>query len=262
MTLAIINDCRDFNAAGRQQVRVQEIFGAQPAFIGVASDLEAAGHLVDILDAAGDKPSVIMVNIAPRDGKAKKWPNGTPFGYFYLGKHLVVTTVDGLTLSLVKKFGLVDAVHVFDTTSIVNEMIKDAFISKNVREHIINTQFRSYELLPRAAAFILKKKKVKPFETIEKNSIPDAPHAIWFVDNFGNCKTTLLPNDIQFEPGKTIRLGIGKIPMYNRLKDVPNHKPGLIIGSSGFGSQRFIEVVVQGKSAARFFKLEVGSEVM
>ncbi len=262
MTLAIINDCRDFNAAGRQQVRVQEIFGAQPAFIGVGNDLEAAGNLVDILDAAGDKPSVIMVNIAPRDGKAKKWPNGTPFGYFYLRKNLIVTTVDGLTLSLVKKLGLIDAVRVFDTTSIVDEMIKDKFISKDLREHIINTQFRSYELLPRAAAFILKKKDVKTFDTINKKEIPNAPHAIWFVDNFGNCKTTLLPQDIEFEPGKSIRLGIGRIPMYNRLKDVPNHKPGLIIGSSGYGSQRFIEIVVQGKSAARFFKLEVGSAII
>jgi hypothetical protein len=43
---------------------------------------------------------------------------------------------------------------------------------------------------------------------------------------------------------------------YDRLKDVPNGEPGIIVGSSGYREHRFIEIVVQGLSAATQFGIK------
>ena len=93
------------------------------SFIGISSDLEASGNIIDTLDAYGDLPGVILVNIAPRNGKAKKWKNGTPFGYFWYKKILVISSVDGLTLSLVKKLNLVKTINVLDIPTVSKLLI-------------------------------------------------------------------------------------------------------------------------------------------
>ncbi|MBI1839007.1 MAG: hypothetical protein HYR95_01760, partial [Candidatus Colwellbacteria bacterium] len=103
MNITIINDCRDANAAGRQAARAATLLGGTVAFIGVTNDLEASGNLIDALDAIEGKGGIVLVNVAPRNGTAKKWENGTPFGYFWYKETLVLASVDGLTLSLVKK---------------------------------------------------------------------------------------------------------------------------------------------------------------
>src|SRR5512141_546524 len=114
MFVTLINDCRDANAFGRQATKAGALLGRLVVTVGVRNDLEAAGNLVDALDAAEGREGVILVNVAPRNGDAKKWPNGTPFGWFKCGGTLVVASIDGLTLSLAKKLGLFEAVHVFD----------------------------------------------------------------------------------------------------------------------------------------------------
>ena len=114
MHITIINDCKDANAAGRQMARAAGLIEAPVSFVGVSSDLEAAGNLIDMLDAYGDSAGILLVNVAPRNGKAKKWQNGTPFGYFWYKKILVLSSIDGLTLSLVKKLQLVDSINVLD----------------------------------------------------------------------------------------------------------------------------------------------------
>src|SRR3989344_9103064 len=114
MNIIIINDCRDANAVGRQIARAASLLGGSASFLGVTSDLQAAGNLIDVLDALGENPGVVLVNVAPRNGKAKKWGNGTPFGYFWYRKTLVVASIDGYTLSLVKKLKVVNFVYVLD----------------------------------------------------------------------------------------------------------------------------------------------------
>src|SRR4051812_18208753 len=108
----IITDCYDDNARVRQQARFMGLFGVNPAFVGVQApteDLEsggiqAAGHLIDQLDAAGSLPhgrersrTVLLMNVATRGSHIRhKWPNGTPFCYFQLDDHtLVASTYDG-----------------------------------------------------------------------------------------------------------------------------------------------------------------------
>jgi hypothetical protein len=240
MFVTIINDCRDANAAGRQATRAAALFGAPVHLVGVSSDLEAAGNVVDVLDAAGGAEGVVLVNVAPRHGAAKKWPNGTPFGWFRSGRTLVAASIDGLTLSLAKKLGIADAVNVLDIPTVIAQAVTDGLIGRRDGERVVATQFRSFEFLPRAAAWIASGADV-PSERMDASEVPDAPPAVWWIDNFGNCKTTLLEGEEAGLP----------FPRYPRLKDVPDGGAALIVGSSGFGDRRFLELVVQGGNAAR-----------
>jgi hypothetical protein len=259
MFVTIINDCRDQNAFGRQATRAMALFNSPVTTVGIEQDeLEASGNLVDMLDASEGEEGVILVNVAPRHGRGKKWPNGTPFGYFTLKKTLVVASVDGVTLSLVKKLGLLKEFNLFDIPTVTSTLVESGDLTNDEKNHIVHTQFRSYDFLPRVANW-LKEGKDLPSTDYPLENIPDVPKAVWFVDNFGNCKTTLFADDILFSAGKRITTAVGELTCYNRLKDVPNGESGLIIGSSGYGENRFLEVVSQGQSAAKHFELKVGS---
>ncbi len=258
MNITIINDCRDANAAGRQVTRASALMNSPVSFVGVSNDLEAAGNLIDTLDAYEEAPGTILVNVAPRNGKAKKWQNGTPFGYFWYKNILVVASIDGFTLSLVKKLGLVDHINVLDIPTTVDQFISEKIITESVGKHIKDTQFRSYDFVPRITAYLQKYKDAKS----EKHPIEDfadAPPAIWWVDNFGNCKTTLLQKEISnYSP---IDEKVKKLDYFERLKDVPDKTVALITGSSGLGDNRFLEIVAQGESAAKLLNLSSGDTV-
>ncbi|MDO8529994.1 MAG: hypothetical protein Q7S10_01095 [bacterium] len=245
MNITIINDCKDENAKGRQLARIGSIFQSTANFIGVSNELEAAGNIIDVLDANGDNDGIILVNVAPRNGKAKKHKNGTPFGYFWYKKTLVVSSIDGFTLSLVKKLKLTKCINLLDIPEALDVLIKDKFLTPGLKNHIVDTQFRSYDFLPRIAFYTFTKKSIKS-NKIEIETIPNAPMAIWWVDNFGNCKTTLLSGEAE---------KIKNLEYYPRLKDVPDKKSALVAGSSGLGDKRFLEIVVQGGSVAGYFKL-------
>jgi hypothetical protein len=73
------------------------------------------------------------------------------------------------------------------------------------------------------------------------------------VDCFGNCKTTLLSVDDH------LNTRLAELPRYAYLKDVPDGESGVIVGSSGHGQNRFLEIVTQGGDASKSLNLEVGS---
>lgn len=258
MFVSIINDCRDPNAMNRQVVRAAQLFNLPVSPVGVTNDIEAAGNLIDTLDASEGKEGVILVNVAPRHGKAKKWPNGTPFGFVQYKDTFIFPTVDGLCLSLLKKLDLASEVKVFDIPTVIDLMIKRGELPEEKRTLIVDSQFRSYEFLPRVAKWYTSGQDI-PADTLSLSELLTAPQAVWWVDNFGNCKTTMLPEEIGWEPGKKILTKFGEIPCYYRLKDVPDNEPGLIVGSSGIGTRRFIELVVQGRSCADRFGITSGS---
>ena len=262
MFVTVINDCHDANAVSRQFTRLAHFFKAPTTIVGVDSysELEAAQDLIDVLDASEGDQGVILVNVAPRHGQGKKWPNGTPFAYFYYRQTLVVCTIQGYTLSLVKKLGLVSHVNLLDVPQVITEMVNEGHLKPKLKDHIIKTQFRSYEFSPRVARWITQGIPV-PFEQYSLENIDDVPALISFIDNFGNCVTTLLPEDIDFTPGKPVMTRVGELTCYERLKDVPNDESGLIIGSWGIEDKRFLAIVVQGKSAKNHFNLEVGQEL-
>ena len=256
MFISIITDCQDGNARVRQQTRYSVLFPGSPSsFTGVTSDLEAAGNLIDVLDGAGpDAEGIIAVNVAPRHKGARKWPNGTPFGYLWYNKILIVCTIDGETLSLMKKFGLADRVHVTDIRTV---MALGGYSTEAI-EHAAMSQFRSFDYLPRLARIVWDMKEV-PAEELLFSDIPDATVGVWWIDSFGNCKTTLIAEDLHFEHGESREIVLHDIPVnatcYRQLREVPDYKTGWIIGSSGFGDKRFLELVVQGASASKLYNI-------
>lgn len=135
-------------------------------------------------------------------------------------------------------------------------MIKNKFLSANLRGHITDSQFRSYDFLPRIAYYLFKNKEIKSTK-INIETIPDVPVAIWWVDNFGNCKTTILAKDI-YQIKKELITKFGTLPYFLRLKDVPDKKSALITGSSGLGEKRFLEIITQGSSVSDHFNLHSG----
>lgn len=248
MFVTIINDCKDANAVGRQGTRSAVLFGAPITMVGVESDLAAAGNLIDVLDASLGEEGVILVNVAPRHGAAKKHENGTPFGFFWYKKTLVVASVDGATVALAHRLGLVHDFQVTDMKEVLHWAAKEQLLSIEDRDRITRTQFRSFEYIPRLAYWVWHKHTVpaSSYEFSDANTL----HRVWQIDNFGNCKTTTLPEEVGFEPGKTIPTKAGDVRCFARLKDVPNHEPALIVGSSGIGEKRFLEYVIQGGNAA------------
>jgi hypothetical protein len=244
----------------RQLVRAATFFPtAQISSVGVGNygDLEAAGIIIDTLDAALGAPGIILGNVAPRHGKAKKWENGTPFGHIQVGETHLFVTVDGATLSLLHKYGLADTIDVYDLPTVVDAQIKAGKLERALRDYIVETQFRSYEFLPRVAAWYMAGDTLPCQKTPLSEFLP-APLAIWYIDNFGNCKTTAWATDVGHTPGKKLKTRWGEIMCYGRLKDVPNGELGLTIGSSGYGDKRFVELVVQGMSAASKLDIRVG----
>ncbi|OHA63154.1 MAG: hypothetical protein A2748_03260 [Candidatus Wildermuthbacteria bacterium RIFCSPHIGHO2_01_FULL_45_20] len=260
MFIVIINDCQDANAAGRQITRAVTFLRGQATIIGVQNDLEAAGNLIDALDAAESKRGVVMANVAPRSGRAKKWPNGTPFGYFWHKDALVLASVDGLTLSLAKKFKIAQDIRVLDISTVLRFAKERRLLGQKEMARIQNSQFRSFDFLPKAVQWIEEGYDL-PFESMPMSEVPDAPKSVWWVDNFGNCKTTILPEEINFEAGKFCQTKFGNLPMYSRLKDVPDGEIALVIGSSGIGEDRFVEIVAQGGNAAKELNLGSGKEI-
>ncbi len=269
----IITDCKDDLARVRQELRFESLFGSKPSFMGVGSysPIEAAGNLMDVLDVLINFPlsdknreNIVLVNVAPRgEDVQKKWDNGTPFCYFRIGKTLVASTYEGHCLALARDLGIVDEVGLFDIPTVTAAAVEWGDLTAEEAYKINHTQFRSLEFLPLVAYWVWKGRPVPE----QRQSLADLPSArgfVWHVDNFDNAKTTLLPEDVEFEQGKQVELANGKTAAcYKRLADVPKGTTALTVGSSGFGAHRFLEIAVghRGRAAAEH-DLVVGSRVI
>lgn len=258
MFTTFINDCQDDNARSRQESRVGSLIPTALSFVGVHSDLEASMQLIDILDATEGREGLILVNVAPRGGHTVRWENGTPFGYFYYGKTLIITSVDGFALSAVKKLGLVDSIQLLDTHTAATAMQAAGFITEEAAAHIPVTQFRSFDFIPRAGVFMMLGNTL-PSEPYSLEQVPDLPAAVWHIDSFGNCKTTLLPEEIQTD-GMTITR-FGELPFIGRLRNVPDGSIALVRGSSGLQTNRFIEIMAQRGNFALHHEVNIGDDV-
>ena len=269
----IITDCSDPNAQLRQKVKFANLFGVVPSLVELGpdnKDLEAAGQLVDALHDASNlpgsypvKPWVVLVNVAPRGNDVKeKWENGTPFCHFQSRNATVLSTYEGRSLSLARKLGLVVGVNLMDIPTVTDSWVRRGIIKADEADQINNTQFRSKDFLPLAARELVGGRSF-PSEEVTLEDDDSGDGVVWFIDSFGNCKTTLVPDDIDFEEGKVIALdGAEKATCYRRLADVPTGELALTIGSSGYGSQRLIELVEQKGRANEAVGLIVGSKVL
>src|SRR5262249_28662208 len=136
-----------------------------------------------------------------------------------------------------------------DISEVVETMIKRGKLNPDLHDIIVNSQFRSYDYMPRLAKWVWQGEDI-PSTRYSFEKVEDVEPTIWWIDNFGNCKTTILPEEVGHKPGKKLKTKFGELMCYQHLKDLPNDASGLIIGSSGLRDKRFLEIVVQGKSAA------------
>lgn len=240
-----ISDCYDDNVRARYASRIQTCVKEVDTinFIGVVSDIEASGNLVDILDGLEGKDAIIFLNVAPRGTIKKQWPNGTPFGHLKFQNADIFTTIDGYSLSLLQKIsGEQLQVEVYDIPLVVKSLSEDAIL----QERIVKSQFRSFDFLPRVAGAVLSGVDV-PFNLWA--DVPKAPSAVWWVDNFGNAKTTVLNSEVNFTVGQEVSLKFEdktvSLKYFDRLKDIPFGESAVYCGSSGLGEFRFLEITKQ-----------------
>ena len=271
-----LTDCTDPNAVARQSARLAALFGRTPTVLplcGADPEGTAALTLLDVLRSTellggAGEPTVILVNIAPRDGH---WPNGVPFCYFRVREHLVVSTLNPRVLEPLRRHLGVEAVEATDVREVVEAAAAGwaEFTPAQVDE-IARTQFRSLWYVPLLARWLVDGRPVPSRTNALTGSLTGADVGaepqVAVVDNFGNCKLDLPAEEL---PGYA---AAGTVPVYDResgvvrevscyprLVDVPRGEAGVITGSSGYG---FAELVVRGGSAARLFGLREGDALL
>ena len=255
MFITILTDCDDQNDRARLATKISTLFEITPHISGVNNfdGLQAGGCLLDTLDASEGKQGIVLVNNAPRHKGQTKNRNGAKFGYFYHKNTLVVSTIDGYTLSFIKKLQLADTLHVLEEEVVLNFAVRQKLLEGARAQSILNTQFRSLNYQPLVAKWIYQGIKL-PTSEFKVSNLDDLPASIWFVDGFGNCKTTLLPHEL-----KKLRTGaLRDVPYHSYLRDVPKGEVSITTGSSGIDERRFLEIVVQGGNAAKQLDLHQG----
>jgi hypothetical protein len=144
-----------------------------------------------------------------------------------------------------------------DIPTVLTQLVSDGIVTQDMRDYITQTQFRSFDFVPRVPQWIAQGIQI-PGETVSFTEFPDAVPCVWWVDCFGNCKTTLTRENISIsDTGHATILG-NDVPFYEHLKDVPDNAIALIQGSSGIGNRRFLELVVQGGRASEVLNLKTG----
>jgi hypothetical protein len=268
-----LTDCADPNALARQSARIAALFGATPSILPLSGpDPEgcAALTLLDLLRATDltggpTQPTVMLVNIAPRDGH---WPNGVPFCYFEHRGHLVISTLNPRVLAPLRDYLGLEQVQVTDVREVVEAAAGQwAELTAEQVEEIVRTQFRSLWYVPLLARWLVDGRPVpaRP-QLLPEPAAPEADAVrVAVVDNFGNCKldrpAARIPGYDTADgwqltsprDGGTVRVG-----RFDRLPDVPHGQPGITTGSSGVG---FAELVVRGGSAADLFGLREGDRL-
>lgn len=253
--IVIITDCYDENAQMRQIGRIASFMPAigNIAFCGVNSTLEAGGNIIDALDSFASRSGLVLVNVAPRGVKEQdaRW-NGSQFGYLWVNNSLVFGTIDGYTFSFLQKvLGRKLRINVLDIADIAGKRVADS-------------QFRSFEFMPKIALRIFQGIQLPVKDSVSE--IPILPGAVWWVDNFGNLKTTLLPREARFKPGRKLLVQTSRgnygITCLEKLSQVPDRQLGIVVGSSGYGKRRWLEIVLQGGSASRNLWLTSGDKIV
>lgn len=230
-------------------------------FVGVEHDFEAALNLIDQIDAIGEEPGGIVVNVAPRDGEAHTHGNGTMFACFQYKQIWIISTIGGLTLSLVKKLHLTESLFVIHAGDAIKRMAQNGFIPEQRVSEIVNSQFRSFDFAPRVLAYVLSGRKLCCTETPIESIISEPSSIIAVIDCFGNGKTTILARELKVAHGN-VQTVFGALPFYERLADVPDGTVAVVKGSSGLPGQRFAEIVINGGKAAEQLGFKVGDKVL
>lgn len=254
-TIIVINDVCDENGRVKQQARCHNLLGVVPIFLGVKDDAEAAGEIVDQFANLQGAPGLIIAQSAPRTTETNK-TNGTSFCYFWVADTLFITSVKGRILSLVKKLGLVESVNLIKSD--------EAIVAVGIEKER-DSQFRSLEWLFAFAKHLLAGNELV-HEVVSIQDFPDASAYVWHIDEWhghakwGNCKLSITEDELLGQ--KSFAINGRAVPIYERLKDVPEGELGLVrVGSSGINGRRFVEISVGNGNASQVLNLSVGDEV-
>lgn len=264
MFVTIINDCNDPNESARQLTRANILFNcpANSLRLGVYSDIQSAGNLIDVLDASEGQKGIVIVNVAPRFGAAKRWSNGAPFGFFKYKETIVVMTINPEIQHLLWKLKITNEIYVTEISEVIDILIEQGLVEMTRRQYLIDTQFRSFEYAPKLAKLVFDEITF-PTKTIASEEVKNGDKGkVWFIDSFGNCKTTLLKEDLIIDEGGYVQTNWGKIKYHEKLKDVQNEDLGIYVGSSGIGLNRFVEITIQGGNASAGIGINVGDEIL
>lgn len=270
----VLQDCTDKNAQARVSAAVGIYFDGIPAYIpleGPAGLIEGSLDLLDMIDAArplsgveATGTTVILCNAAPRASSHGKYPNGTPFGYFWANSStLVVSTYNPELLSLVRRMGITDHLQLMEVAEVMAWAAKQGLANTHEQEAVVNSQFRSLTFEPFAAWAILKYGEEVPSTHTPLEPSPAPTGKALRIDNFGNIWTDYLPADVAFKEGGTLKLANGEVaPCYRRLADVPPGELAVVIGSSGYAEKRFLMVTIQGGNAKARLGAHVGMPII
>ena len=234
----VISDCYDYNAQARYVAGFSRHIGGPINTYGIQGLYEGAGITMDIIDTLGGAEAIVFLNVAPRRDKDKddNHKNGRPFYYFFIRETLVICSSEDGIFSFFSHMGIpFEEIRAIDFDQI-----------PNIPTH---TQFRSAQCVPAAAALILNKTFIGK-EVLSDITISDVPPQIWFVDNFGNCKTTLLTHD-----------SLSSLPGYTSMNDVRDGEAAQIIGSSGYADNRLVELTIKGASYAATYDKKIGNQI-
>lgn len=186
------------------------------------------------------KDMYIFANTAPRRNSkaAQKNNSGEKLMYAKLKNGLELLAVNaGYAFSFLK-----DEIAAFNLVNVENE----------------GSQFRSRDKYPQAVIQMVKNDKGFLGETLETDTIPEAPdRVIASIDGFGNLKTTIRSSKITFKAGEKVKIAIqNQVHVATYTDGVFSVKDGELAfapGSSGH-KDRFMEIFVRGGSAYDLFK--------
>lgn len=252
--ITLITDCGDPNAEGRQRVECQLATGLPlTAFIHARRDIAAAGEVATIVAQLRGRPGVVVVNAAPRNGSAREYPNGSPFGYLWYEETLIVGTVACQGLSLLPHFGFGDVVNVVDIPMVAPQIFTG---NPEVAQSVLTTQFRSLEFVPHLVAYLLRHSRIRS----KAQRITPAAEGVyaWCVDNFGNVKLTLTEDAFT---GDAVTINGQQISRYDGLRLIPDGELGICPGSCGPYGRRFLELIINGGNAAEKLGLKTGDQL-
>ncbi|MBI5230184.1 MAG: hypothetical protein HY981_02730 [Candidatus Magasanikbacteria bacterium] len=252
--IAIVSDCGG-QAMSRMMTRYHAL---HPDAVCVpyesASLLEAAGNIVDAIDALDGRAGAVVCNSAPR--RDARSTNGSAIVYVQLGQATIISTIR--SLGLLKK--LIPNLH-------AQAVDVDAFIQAlGVERDTFN--FRGLEVIPRILCSLRDGCNMESVSTLH-DKFPTVEPCVWLIDTIEGRPTNLKLSILQYEapwfvPGQTISIQFGAMPKrmftcFERLTHIPDEEAGIYEGSSGLGTRRFLEVAVMGDSAAaRFTVLKSG----
>lgn len=213
-------------------------------------------------------PGIILVNMAPRGSKAALAENGTRWASFEYGAGapngiVGVTTYTPEVLAVLRRFGATDQIRVYSRAEVADALGRRHNLMPWMVYDRAEGQFGSLDEQPEIAFEILCRRDL-PGQNFKLTRIdlPELPLIVWKVDpQFGNCVLTALPDDIGFEPDRRLRVNGRTVICKRQLREVQTGETAIIKGSSGFGVQRFVELVVGQVQANKVFGLVPGSPI-